>query len=344
MADFKGTYNTNDWTLTIPNKICGIFLNYSEFKGYQTISGYTGDWTGPVSSGAYESPYAIRGVDGSDIYDANDIFGTYAPIDMHHNNLVENAWVSNGGKVTTSYDNIALEFGFNQILDLGDVRQLASADKTVIDRAALSQDYTLDAELTIETQAFNETDGLTITGNVASVKNDKCVESYDIYLIPGSYTSIDEAAADFNDLEKGNVNAVLLNTENSTSLREATADRAFTANVPADEIIAMGAADGKVSVYAKANYKEGYKLAPTFHSLVALNEFNTAVESVFDNGENAKVAAAQGTITISGYNGDVQVYNAQGVTIYSGAEKTINVAPGIYIIRAANTTFKVVVR
>ena len=75
-----------------------------------------------------------------------------------------------------------------------------------------------------------------------------------------------------------------------------------------------------------------------------LEEFNTSVESVFDNGANAKVVAGQGVINVLGYNGNVEVFNAQGVAIYSGAKKTINVAPGIYIIRAANTTFKVVVR
>lgn len=345
MPDFEGTYNAEEWTLTIPNEICGIFLNYSEYIGAQTISGYSGDWTGPISSYySYESPYAIRGVDGSDIYDAKDIFGTYTPLDMHHNDLVDNAWVSNGGKVTTSYDNISLEFGYNQVVDLGDVQQLAYADNTVIDQVALSQNYTLDAEVTIETQAYNEEDGLTITGNVATVKNGKCVESYDLYIIPGYYTSIDEASADFNDLEKGNVNAVLLTAENSQALREGGADRSFTVNLPAADVIAMGAADGKMTVYAKANYKEGYSLAPTFHSLMPLEEFNTSVESVFDNGANAKVVAGQGVINVLGYNGNVEVFNAQGVAIYSGAKKTINVAPGIYIIRAANTTFKVVVR
>lgn len=65
------------------------------------------------------------------------------------------------------------------------------------------------------------------------------------------------------------------------------------------------------------------------------------------NGETASVAAAEGAVRISNYNGDAAVYTTDGrlaatATVNGTAE--INLAAGLYIVRTGNAATKVIVK
>lgn len=178
---------------------------------------------------------------------------------------------------------------------------------------------------------------LYINCDLVNARNADYVESYDLYVVPGKYTSV--AGKDFASAD-GHVNGTLIDVEKySTSFVPDEKDHLntksvasnpdgnvnFTVLVPEKELNATDA-NGVYSVYVRANYKEESGLEPTFHALTALGEKTTGVESVITNGNEDEDAP-------------VVYFNMNGIQVSGDA-----LTPGLYIRRQGNTATKVLVK
>lgn len=87
-------------------------------------------------------------------------------------------------------------------------------------------------------------------------------------------------------------------------------------------------------------YKDESKLAPTFHALTPLTvSVPTAISDL--NPDAISISAGEGVIYANGY---VSVYTLQGQKVYEGNAAEITVAPGLYAVKAAGKTVKVLVK
>ncbi len=61
--------------------------------------------------------------------------------------------------------------------------------------------------------------------------------------------------------------------------------------------------------------------------------------------ERLEITVNDGSITVAGTEGaPVEIYTPAGALVYSGEEGTIELAPGMYIVRAGTLTEKVNIR
>ena len=111
-----------------------------------------------------------------------------------------------------------------------------------------------------------------------------------------------------------------------------------------------------MAVRCKDDFSSGYSLKGTWvtkptadgtvTNVVATPEPTTSSVSEI-NGATAAVAATEGAILVSNYNGAAAVYTTDG-RLAANAEvngsASINVAAGLYIVRTGNKATKVIVK
>lgn len=325
---YNGTYDVENWTVTLPSQFTSSDSNFSNPIGWLTQKGCYGYWFEDCGNYYwYYSPYAFRGVDGTDIYDARPVEGTFEPSEIAHNNTEENMWISDGGKVTTGWENVDVTFGFSQVVDLGEGTRLGYADKTVINDVVLPGEHTLQVALNVENATYDKDSGLALSGKIKTAANDKFVDSYELFMVEGHYDSV-AGNPDFNH-ENGHANATNIDSfvaGNQSTLAANGADRTFNLVIPTDLINKEG--EGKYSLFVKANYANESGLEPTFHALTPIT-FELPEEE--ESGNTA-------IVTIGAESNPVRYFNLQGVEI-ANPEKG-----QVVIMRQGNKSQKIVVR
>lgn len=256
----------------------------------------------------------------------DNIRGTVTPIEdsANHRHDVD-YWITNDGSCTTW---LKLEFKFN---DWQSVFQTSQADANVglIKNTTFIPDQeievTLDADVEIEARSDDE-ESLKFSGTISANKNDYFVDSYDLYLIKGTHTSV--AGNDkFNHEEWGHEEAICLNDYDdakTTARSNGTADRRFSVTIPNDVLLSIDPEwTGQYTVYAKANYTNSHVLKPTFHDLTPVNSnYITAIAGVYSDDVNT----------------EVEYFNLQGVRVAEPEQG------GVYLRRCGTKVEKVVIR
>lgn len=272
----------------------------------------------------------VRSFKTREVIDSNrwqdNIRGTVTPIEdsANHRHDVD-YWITNDGSCTTW---LKLEFRFN---DWQSVFQTSQADANVglIKNTTFIPDQeievTLDADVEIEARSDDE-ESLKFSGTISANKNDYFVDSYDLYLIKGTHTSM--AGNDkFNHEEWGHEEAICLNDYDdakTTARSNGTADRRFSVTIPNDVLLSIDPEwTGQYTVYAKANYTNSHVLKPTFHDLTPVNSnYITAIAGVYSDDVNT----------------EVEYFNLQGVRVAEPEQG------GVYLRRCGTKVEKVVIR
>ncbi len=102
----------------------------------------------------------------------------------------------------------------------------------------------------------------------------------------------------------------------------------------------------KATLYVPSESIEDYKQAPYWNRFVNIKSTDLlGVEGVQADADNVIVTANGREIYIEGTYGNVSVTDMSGQTVYSGPATTVSVAQGgVYIVRAAGRSFKIMVK
>lgn len=238
-----------------------------------------------------------------------------------------NRWVTDGGDCKISV---------NSVIDLGPAgiyassmgQVIASADRIKIET---QNEQTLDVNVAISAGTYYQGNA-SVGGMIMTKANGELVDHYDIYALPGRYTSIYDGGFTIDDAT-GHANAILVYDGTQASTR----DYMFMTTFSHD---AEDNGNQDFTYFIKANYKPESGIQPTFHALTPASMANTAAE--IEATELAQVTAANGVITIKGTDVEATVYNAAGAVVYQGFDREIPATAGVYVVRLGDTVKKVV--
>ncbi|MCH5345886.1 MAG: hypothetical protein J1E63_02180 [Muribaculaceae bacterium] len=221
-----------------------------------------------------------------------------------------------GGNLETALD---FEIKVNDYKVRNDATGLQTSPwyNTVIN---LKDEYTHYVEQNINSLDVSSTSGQAIvTTTIKNPKNNDHVETYDLYIVPGAFTSINNTSFSTHK-DKGHDMGVLL----KSGIKADGAQQTVSVNDFYPEIKGLGEGNmnDKYTLYLKANYTKSSGLEPTFHAL-ATQMVTTGLESI--EAEEVDVPAI--------------FFNMNGVQVDGE-----NMAPGVYIKKEGNKTSKVVIR
>lgn len=183
-------------------------------------------------------------------------------------------------------------------------------------------------------------------------------DHYELYAVAGLYNNV--SSSDFSNADLGHKSGACIdNEEYYTSFVPHTYTEAQT--FAASEVVepeielneglkynllfpasVVGTTTNEVTLYVKTVYKDN-TLAPTYHALTAIDSPTTGViDQLHEGGEI--ITVIKGAIVIAGSDGNAAVTTASGTVLYQGGDSTVDVAPGMYIVRAGKTVRKVIVR
>ena len=257
-----------------------------------------------------------------------------------------NRWISNGGDCKTGEGyTITFQWQYNFTSPASNNSFGSMQVTDIIDASNINvgDDYTHQVNLNFNRMGYghinNDTDNyLYIEGDIVPGENADFVESYELYLLPGTYMAITGTA--FNNSEKGHNNGFCLEgyeyegwdkvTPTAVTIAENGNENGvihFQRVVPESTLRANGIlnANDKYTLYVKTNYTTESGLEPTFHALTT-SPTTTGVEDIFVGNINDNDAP-------------VYYYNMNGVLMDGD-----NLAPGLYIRRQGSVTEKVIIR
>lgn len=289
------------------------------------------------------------------------IIGTYKAEDGPYHNNVDFGWVTtkDRGKRRT-FEGASMTFPTMTYCSVGNTfydtpNWLDTYHDTEI---LFGADVTLDVELELECLQWHTQDGIYVTGNIKTNRNDQYVESYDIMLVKGWYDHIEQDGF-LPHSDKGHESAIEVcvgpnDAYNAWNKPHTTMSR--TASTGGEHDYSFGKllsttdlghtpSDGKYTAFIRANYKPETGLTPTFHSLTYLREpINTSVNDLLSEGAAPTVKVIDGGIEISGTENRVEVVDMTGRVVYSGTDGHIKLPASIYVVRVGSCTCKVAVR
>lgn len=102
----------------------------------------------------------------------------------------------------------------------------------------------------------------------------------------------------------------------------------------------------KATLFVPGESIDDYKQAPYWNRFVNIKTLDMiGVESVVSDADNVVVTVNGHEINVEGTAGNISVTGMDGQTVYSGPATTVSVAQGgVYIIRAAGRSFKIMVK
>ena len=285
------------------NQFCVVYSD-----GYAGYSSYT----------YYHYLYQLERINLTPGYEVVDeLFGTMKFGDNVYHNAAEESWVTNGGKRRTFEDmSISIEpytYYINE-LSYNVLNFAGSYSDTEIHGA----DVTNQVELTIDHHEWSTDEGLVINAHLNTIKNDQYVDHYDVMMVEGNYSSInDPGFAPHPDLGHKTASAIITGAPASEHVVSTSGNHDYTFS----RVIAPAGTDngfdtGKAyTLFVRTHYKEGTNLNPTFHSLqtIILNT-PTGVENV----------NADGTVTTSKHH----IYDIYGRCVTNPAKGHIYIIDG----------------
>lgn len=242
-----------------------------------------------------------------------------------------NKWVSNDGDCKTSIENVisfdnAAIYGsyYDDLVGQCDHMEIVS-----------SSELTADINLRISKSNYYNSNASAI-GMLHTSANTTNVSHFDIYAVPGKYTSVKDVNFDHH-AEKGHANAVLVHDGS----QDADLEYGFSDEYALPEKL-ENTGNRDITYFVKTNYKPETGLEPTFHALTVYNATNAAEDLTSD--VNALISVENGNIVIAGTDAPATVYTPAGAVVYNGTSRSIAVAAGIYMVKVADKVEKVVVK
>lgn len=290
----------------------------------------------------------------------DELFGTYTENHELHHNDAEHGWVSNDGQRVTYKDEVKITVEpytyYSNQLYYQALNICGAYENTVIDA---SVEYTLDCDLTINDMKWNDWEGVYVDATINTNKNHELVDHYDIMVMKGRCSSINDEAVNLCSINGHKTARVVAdgpdddrfgNHIERTAIRPMAAgddvtvnDYRIIKNMPASHLGEEFSTTGEYTFFIRANYKPETGLTPTFHAMASVEPpLPTGVGDITAGGEFT-VTAGAGALDIKG-NGLMSVYSTGGVEVYNGPAAVVNVTPGIYIVRGADKAVRVVVR
>lgn len=351
---FEGEYNFG--TKEVLMKTCNRLLSPYRQTGYLYEQMIHGD---------------LREVDGETM--AEDIQGT---IDCKIAHKGGNLWL-NGKTYITEVSDVVFNFPKYGIGDSADDNiddpyfEIAEVTNTRIPVDGMYE-YTHDVDFKAAEMGltyFIPTDEYYVRGEIdpASVKNPGYVDHYELHIIPGEHSDDEVTNAAFMNWDKGHDLAVNISdpkyyessypteeapaavkamADNADAAQAANSDGRFLRKISAQELKDANAynADHKYTVYLKAVYTGDSGLEPSFHALHSLGEpVVTGLDNIYgDVKGNVEVNGT--TVTLSNTADKGMIATTTGTIVYQGGDATVDLAPGVYVVRAGSYVGKIIIR
>ncbi|MCH5346232.1 MAG: hypothetical protein J1E63_03940 [Muribaculaceae bacterium] len=243
-------------------------------------------------------------------FDSNPSFpepqdGTYYEDGVNHN-AEPIHWVTNGGRKKT-YEGATITLPSYTFYTTSDANRRwdfrdRSFDNTTI--VANSADVTLESSLKLNAYDANSS-AVYVNATIETVANGDYLDYYELYIVPGAYTSINDAGFVYHD-ELGHRNATMIDLDSfatdfvhpSFQARGLSLDNTVNLMIPTSKLNNKSA-NNQYSLFLKAYYTKESGLKPTFHNLVTYQGTVTGVEIIEDEIEE----------------GAVEYFNMQGVRV-----------------------------
>lgn len=352
---FEGEYNFG--TKEVLMKTCNRLLSPYRQTGYLYEQMIHGD---------------LREVDGETM--AEDIQGT---IDCKIAHKGGNLWL-NGKTYITEVSDVVFNFPKYGIGDSADDNtedpyfEIAEVTNTRIPVDGMYE-YTHDVDFKAAEMGltyFIPGDEYYVKGEIdpASIKNPGYVDHYELHIIPGEYSDDEITKAEFQNWEKGHDLAVNISApkyyessypdpdptpaavkamaDNADAAQAANSDGRFLRKISAQELKDANAynADHKYTVYLKAVYTGDSGLEPSFHALYSLGEpVVTGLDNIYGD-VRGNVVVDGTTVTLSNTADKGMIATTTGTIVYQGGDATVDLAPGVYVVRAGSYVGKIIIR
>lgn len=351
---FEGEYNFG--TKEVLMKTCNRLLSPYPQAGYMYKQMIHGD---------------LQNVNGVTM--AEDIMGT---IDCKIAHKGGNQWL-NGRTYITEVSDVVFNFPKYRIGDSADNNiddpyfEIAEVTNTRIPVDGMYE-YTHDVDFKAAEMGltyFIPTDEYYVRGEIdpASVKNPGYVDHYELHIIPGEHSDDEVTNAAFMNRDKGHDLAVNISdpkyyessypteeapaavkamADNADAAQAANSDGRFLRKISAQELKDANAynADHKYTVYLKAVYTGDSGLEPSFHALHSLGEpVVTGLDNIYGDVKG-NVGVNGTTVTLSNTADKGMIATTTGTIVYQGGDATVDLAPGVYVVRAGSYVGKIIIR
>lgn len=351
---FEGEYNFG--TKEVLMKTCNRLLSPYPQAGYMYKQMIHGD---------------LQNVNGVTM--AEDIMGT---IDCKIAHKGGNQWL-NGRTYITEVSDVVFNFPKYRIGDSADNNiddpyfEIAEVTNTRIPVDGMYE-YTHDVDFKAAEMGltyFIPTDEYYVRGEIdpASVKNPGYVDHYELHIIPGEHSDDEVTNAAFMNWDKGHDLAVNISdpkyyessypteeapaavkamADNADAAQAANSDGRFLRKISAQELKDANAynADHKYTVYLKAVYTGDSGLEPSFHALYSLGEpVVTGLDNIYGDVKG-NVMVDGTTVTLSSTADKGMIATTTGTIVYQGGDATVDLAPGVYVVRAGSYVGKIIIR
>lgn len=351
---FEGEYNFG--TKEVLMKTCNRLLSPYPQAGYMYKQMIHGD---------------LQNVNGVTM--AEDIMGT---IDCKIAHKGGNQWL-NGRTYITEVSDVVFNFPKYRIGDSADNNiddpyfEIAKVTNTRIPVDGMYE-YTHDVDFKAAEMGltyFIPTDEYYVRGEIdpASVKNPGYVDHYELHIIPGEHSDDEVTNAAFMNRDKGHDLAVNISdpkyyessypteeapaavkamADNADAAQAANSDGRFLRKISAQELKDANAynADHKYTVYLKAVYTGDSGLEPSFHALHSLGEpVVTGLDNIYGDVKG-NVGVNGTTVTLSNTADKGMIATTTGTIVYQGGDATVDLAPGVYVVRAGSYVGKIIIR
>lgn len=283
----------------------------------------------------------LTGIDGGDIH------GTYTT--TYHFEPGWDAW--SGGEFRT----FRRHTGTTQWKTYDeDVTSGAISNEQTFSGELFNYDVEMTPEVYVEDAQFHyNEDGVRFLGSLREgATNSQFVNSYDVFAVIGDYHSVSEGNFDAS-LENGHSEAIFITEEAQLPHGgELTFDKFMSRS----DLEAKGWDPTKnVTIYVRLNLRDDLqrkqaparelRATPVNYSFGAMKsvapQMFTGITGI--GAEAQTIIAGKGVISVTG-NGNIAVYDVSGRTIYTGKAGDIAVVPGMYIVKTATTSCKLLIK
>lgn len=207
------------------------------------------------------------------------------------------------------------------------------------------------ATIKIDNFGFDSSFGMYAEATLTPTKYGDIVESWELYVVPTSTRATAKDLSGSYSATSPTAGAILLDSEYDTDMIENAGAQSEDGSIKYVKLVPPTVIGKEKANYytffAKANLKSETGITEPVYGFVTnydSNDITTGVDNI-EADVNCGIIGGNGVITIGEAAGNnVTIYNISGQKIYENAQGSINVAPGVYIVKTDNATVKVAVK